>query len=81
MMAGIAFGSEAGEEERLDRRSCRGHRSPSRAVRTRFAVTASSSGTPVKYQLFRNRNNWYYSDSRVIPMLLLCVREGPGDLG
>ena len=50
MMAGIVFGSEAGEEERLDRRSCRGHRSPSRAVRTRFAVTASSSGTPVKYQ-------------------------------
>jgi site-specific recombinase XerD len=24
---------------------------------------------------------WYYSDSRVIPMLLLCVREGPAGLG
>jgi hypothetical protein len=32
------------------------------------AASASSSGAADRYQLFRDRNNWYYSDSRVIPM-------------
>ena len=43
VMAGITFGTEASKEERLDRRRRRGHRSPSRAARTRSADTASSS--------------------------------------
>ena len=45
------------------------------------AVTASSSGAACRYQLFRYRNNWYYSDSRVIPMPAPSLRVmglGPG---
>src|SRR6266699_2402450 len=32
------------------------------------AARPSNTGVACKYQLLRGRNNWYYSDSRVIPM-------------
>ena len=35
---------------------------------SRSAASASSSGDADRYQLFRRRNNWYYSDFRVIPI-------------
>src|SRR6266851_2941055 len=65
--ARIALAAEPADEERLQRGGEGGHRAPSLAARTRSFASASSSGTPVKYRLFRDRNNWYYSDSRVIP--------------
>jgi hypothetical protein len=34
---------------------------------SRPAARPRSSGTAERYQLSRYRNNWYYSDSRVIP--------------
>jgi hypothetical protein len=40
----------------------------------RPATMSISPGTAERYQLFRSRNNWYYSDSRVIPIpASLCV--------
>jgi hypothetical protein len=38
------------------------------ACSSRPAARARSSGMAWRYQLFRYRNNWYYSDSRVIPI-------------
>ena len=38
---------------------------------SRVAARANSSGAADRYQLFRDRNNWYYSDSGVIPMSVL----------
>jgi len=32
------------------------------------AASESSSGAADRYQLSRTRDNWYYSDSRVIPI-------------
>src|SRR5664279_1651307 len=38
-------------------------------------------GVAQEYQLFRPRNNWYYSDSRVIPMPALSCASEARDLG
>ena len=41
---------------------------PSHAATSRRRTSAKlTDGIALSYQLFRDRNNWYYSDSRVIP--------------
>ena len=68
MWAGVSLPAEPADEERLQCGGQSGHRETSLAAWVRWLVRANSSGMAVKYQLFRRRNNWYYSDSRVIPM-------------
>ena len=72
--AGLALPGQAVGEEALQGRGKGAHgRSPLR-ISSRFPARAISSGEDDKYQLFRSRNNWYYSDSRVIPIpASLCV--------
>ena len=64
--AGLALSDEPLGEERLQHRRERAHDSPVQCS-SRAAASCISSGTADRYQLFRRRNNWYYSDSRVIP--------------
>ena len=66
--ADLALGDQPVGEERLQDRGEGGHGLPPAAASRRPAARASSSGVPVRYQLFRRRNNWYYSDFRVIPI-------------
>ena len=68
--AGAALADEPVGEERLAGwgRARLMARRPAGARSSRSAARASSSGVPDRYQLFRYRNNWYYSDSRVIPI-------------
>ena len=48
--AGVEFATEARNEERLNGGSERGHRLAALLAWSRSLVTASSSGTPVRYQ-------------------------------
>jgi len=69
LRAGLTLLDEPVGEERLHRRRDQRHdRAACHAVSCRAAASASSSGAADRYQLFRCRNNWYYSDSRVIPI-------------
>src|SRR5882724_5851605 len=66
--AGVALAGEPAGEERLQGGGESAHEAAPSPVWRRSAARASSSGTADRYQLFRCRNNWYYSDSRVIPI-------------
>jgi hypothetical protein len=66
--AGLPLQRQPVGEERLQGRGESGHDSPFRWACSRSPASAISSGAADKYQLFRYRNNWYYSDSRVIPI-------------
>ena len=69
--AGVALGDQTFGEERLHRRRERAHDGTPGNRSSLLLMTASNSGTACRYQLFRDRNNWYYSDSGVIPMSVL----------
>src|SRR5664280_1024820 len=66
--AGPPLADQVLREERLQGRRERGHDGYPRNSSIRWPASSSSSGQADRYQLFRGRNNWYYSDSRVIPM-------------
>jgi hypothetical protein len=66
--AGVALPAEPGGEECLKGGGERSHDRALLGRRARSLAKARSSGTADIYQLFRYRNNWYYSDSRVIPI-------------
>jgi hypothetical protein len=66
--ADLPLGQEAVGEELLQSGSEGAHGSSPRNSSRRLPTMAKSSGAASRYQLFRPRNNWYYSDSRVIPM-------------
>ena len=59
---------QAVSEECLQGGGESGQRAPFWWAWRRSAASASNSGAADRYQLFRYRNNWYYSDSRVIPI-------------
>jgi hypothetical protein len=67
--AGVKLPGQSFGEERLQGGGQRGHDCrPARRCSRRSATNPNNSGEPVRYQLSRCRDNWYYSDSRVIPM-------------
>src|SRR5260370_19399339 len=70
--AGVALADQPFGEEGLEGGGEHAHASTPRVCSRRSAASDSSSGTADRYQLFRDRNNWYYSDSRVIPKSAPC---------
>src|SRR5205823_421549 len=66
--AGLPLADQALGEVLLQRRGDRAHDRVPGGASSRSAASASSSGDADRYQLFRRRNNWYYSDFRVIPI-------------
>jgi hypothetical protein len=72
--AGLALQRQPVGEERLQGGGEGSHDSPCRWACSLSPASAISSGAAERYQLSRSRDNWYYSDSRVIPILApLCA--------